>query len=172
MAKKNKKVEKETRRLMEGISAMIKKKGDGYKFKTKNKKKIKVIKKTCVHWKIDKNGHEVPAVEQSKTRPGYWKCKICNAEFPIIPVKEEQYDQACDIILEYVNQMQFWSVKLGGDADDTKMFLQLKKTIPRFKKVAHNIRKNVDRREKLENKRDKADTLSQFDAYGSYSYRG
>ena len=75
MAKKSKKVEKETRRLMEGIADLVKKKGDRYKFKSKNKKVIKKVKRTCVHW-IYRKGKEVPTVIQDPERPGYWKCTI------------------------------------------------------------------------------------------------
>jgi len=170
MAKKSKKVEKETRRLMEGIADLVKKKGDRYKFKSKNKKKIKLVKKTCVHWIIRK-GKEVPTVIQDPNHPGNWKCTICGESFPIKPVTPEEYKAACDTMLAFVNQMQFWSVKLGGDADDTKMFINMKKSIPRFQKVSRQILKHVNQRDAWEKNREQSDVMSQFDAYSGFNYR-
>ena len=67
--------------------------------------------------------------------------------------------------------MQFWSVKLGGDAEDTKMFLKLKEMIPRFEKASRHILKQVNKREALENNRQNSDILAQFDAYTGFNYR-
>jgi len=176
MAKKSKKVEKETRRLMESIADLVKKKGDKYKFKSKNKKVIKKVKKTCVHW-IYRKGKEVPTVIQDPNRSGYWKCKICGASFPIKPLPTEKdskrngYEIAADDMLGLVNQMQFWSVELGGDADDTKMFIRLKEDLPRFAKVSKQILKNVNKRDEMENNRARTDAMSQFDAYSGFGYR-
>lgn len=170
MAKKSKKVEKETRRLMEGIADLVKKKGDRYKFKSKNKKLVKKVKKTCVHWIIRK-GKEVPTVVIDPERSGYWKCTICGESFPIKPVSHDEYVDTCKRTLEFVNQMQFWSVKLGGDADDTKMFIRLKESIPRFEKVSKQILKRVNQREAWEKNREHSDVMSQFDAYSGFNYR-
>lgn len=170
MAKKSKKVEKETRRLMEGIADLVKKKGDRYKFKSKNKKVVKKVKRTCVHWIIRK-GKEVPTVVQDVDNPGNWKCTICGASFPIKPVSYEDYIRTSDHMLEIVNQMQFWSVKLGGDAEDTKMFLRLKESIPRFGKVSKQILKRVNQREAWEKNRERTDVMSQFNAYNGFNYR-
>ena len=170
MSKKSKKVEKETRRLMESIADLVKKKGDRYKFKSKNKKVIKKVKKTCPHWIIRK-GKEVPTVVQDPERSGYWKCTICGESFPIKPATRDEYEAASKQMLEFVNQMQFWSVKLGGDADDTKMFIRLKESIPRFEKVSKQILKRVNQRETWDKNREQADVMSQFDAYSGFNYR-
>lgn len=170
MAKKSKKVEKETRRLMEGIADLVKKKGDRYKFKSKNKKLIKKVKKTCPHWTIRK-GKEVPTVVHDPDHPGNWKCTICHASFPIKPATPDDYVASSNQMLEFVNQMQFWSVKLGGDAEDTKMFIRLKESIPRFQKVSKQILKRVNQRETWEKNREKADVMAQFDAYSGFNYR-
>ena len=169
MAKNSKKVEKETRKLMEGIADLVKKKGDRYKFKSKNKKMVKKARKTCVHWIIRK-GKEVPTVVHDPERPGHWKCTICHASFPVKPVSYDEYVENCNRMLENINQMQFWSVKLGGNADDTKMFLQMKMNIPRFEKVSKQILKRVNQRETWEKNRENTDVMSQFDAYG-FNYR-
>ncbi len=173
MAKKSKKVEKETRRLMEGISDLVKKKGDRYKFKSKNKKVIKKVKRTCVHW-IMRKGKEVPTVIHDPEHPGYWKCTICGASFPIKPPDKDKgdiYHEAVQQMLQFVNQMQFWSVRLGGDADDTKMFLRLKECLPRFEKVSHQILKQVNKRDAWESNRQNSDIMAQFDAYSGFNYR-
>lgn len=165
---KRKRVEKETRKLIESISELIKKKGDGYKFNCK-KKQIKRIKKTCVHWTIRK-GKEVPTVTQD-TNPANWKCTICGATFPIRPATPEEYRNTAKQLLAHVNQLQFWAVKMGGDADDTKLFIQLKQLIPRYMKVQKNIMKAVNKRQEWEDRKSHTDSLSQFDGYSGFNYR-
>lgn len=185
MAKKSKKIEKETRRLIESVTDLVKKKGDGYKFKTKNKKTIKKIKKTCVHWVIRK-GKEFPTVIQDPNDSSYWICTICGARFPVKPVKkvireavpeknipeitENVYAKRADQMLELVNQMQFYSVKLGGDAEDTKMFLRLREALPRFKKVSSQIIKQTNKRDQW-NKKNKTGALNRFNSYSSFNYK-
>lgn len=180
MAKKSKNIEKETRRLIESVSDCIKKKGDRYKFKTKNKKTVKKIKKSCVHWAYRK-GKETPVVYKDPQRPGYWKCPICKVSFPINPLKpyedEENpeimhnpYEEKTTELLELVNQVQFYSVKLGGNADDTKLFLNLKRDLPNFIKAAKHIIKHVEKREKFERNRATASSMSQFDIYEGFTY--
>lgn len=170
MAKKSKKIEKETRRLIEGITDLVKKKGNKYKFKTKNKKQIKRVKRTCPHWNIRK-GKEIPTVVRDKDRPDHWRCIICGATWPVSPGKAEDYDRRVAKMLEHVNQIQFWAVKLGGDAEDTKMFLKLKELLPRFAKVSKQVVKQVNKKNLWETNRQNTDILSQFDAYASFNYR-
>lgn len=169
-AKKSKKVEKETRRLMETVADLVKKKGDRYKFKSKNKKVVKKVKRTCVHWIIRK-GKEVPTVIHDPEHPGNWKCTICGASFPIRPADLNVYFNTTDNMMAFVNQMQFWSVKLGGDAEDTRMFIRLKENLPRFAKVSKQILKRVNQREAWEKNRERSDVMSQFDAYSGFNYR-
>lgn len=170
MAKKSKKVEKETRRLMEGIADLVKRKGDRYKFKSKNKKMIKKVKKTCPHW-IMRKGKETPTVIPDPEKQGYWKCTICGASFPIKPADLDEYRRATNEMLSYVNQMQFWSVKLGGDADDTKMFIRLRQELPRFTKVSKQILKQVNKRDAWENRRERSDIMEQFSDYAGFGFR-
>jgi hypothetical protein len=171
MAKKSKKIEKETRRLIEAVSATIRRKNDRYKFKSKKKKVIKQVKRTCVHWIIRK-GKEVPTVVNDN---GQWKCQVCGATFPIKPLEavngKSAYEIETEKMLALVNQIQFWSVKLGGDAEDTKMFLQLRKMLPRYAKVSKQILKRVNTREEYENRSKSSDIMSQFDAYSGFNYR-
>lgn len=174
MAKKSKKVEKETRRLIEGITDLVKKKGDRYKFKTKNKKAIKKIRKQCPHW-IMRKGKEQPTTIVDPNNSNNWKCAICGTSFPIRPAKVDDdfnaYNDAAERMLQLVNQIQFWAVKLGGDADDTKMFLRLRSDLPRFEKVAKQIIKQVNKREAWEKNRENTDAMSQFNAYAGFNYK-
>ena len=171
MARKSKKVEKETRRLMEGMADLVRKTKKGrYKFRTGKKKQIKKIKRQCVHW-IMRKGRDVPTVQQDPTNPMNWRCAICETSFPVRPATQPEYDEAISKMLGYVNQMQFWSVKMGGDADDTKMFLTLKSLIPRFSKAQRNILKQVNKRQEWEDRKTNSDSLSQFDGYSGINYR-
>lgn len=169
MAKQSKKIEKETRRLIETITDMVKKKGDKYKFKHKNKKTIKKVKKTCVHWIIRKNKPQPLVMNDPEN--GWWRCAVCGARFPVSPFEHDEMEQACNTLLTMVNQMQFWAVKFGGDAEDTKMFLELKKYIPKFDKVSKAITKRLYKRAQWENNRDKTDAMNQFDMYAGFSYK-
>lgn len=170
MAKQSKKVEKETRRLIEGITDLVKKKGDKYKFKSKNKKIVKKVKKTCVHWIIRK-GKPQPTLVHDPDVPGNWKCTICGASFPIRPLDNDEYSEIISRATALVNQMQFWSVKLGGDASDTKMFIRLKENLPRLEKVSKQIIKRLNKREFLENNKNKSDVMAQFSVYDGFNYR-
>lgn len=170
---KSKKVEKETRRLIESISDLVKRKGDRYKFKSKGKKIRKKVRKTCVHW-IMRKGKEIPTVVRDTENPDMWKCAICNATFPIKPLNMENgnaYENETNNMLALVNQMQFWSVRLGGDADDTKMFIKLKELLPRFNQASKAIVKRMNKREEYERNRTQSDVMSQFDDYTGFNYR-
>ena len=173
MAKKSKKIDKETRRMIESISSLVKRKGDRYKFKSKKKKLIKKVKMSCCHWTIRK-GKEVPTTVRDPDRPGYWKCAICGASFPIKPQVMDDgtsaYKETINSAMELINQIQFLSVKLGGDADDTKMFLKLKENLPRFSKVATQIIKRVNKREEFDKRREDGNSMARFDSYSSFGY--
>jgi hypothetical protein len=188
MAKKTK-IEKETRRLIESISELIKRKGNRYKFKVKKKKQVRAIKRTCVHW-IMRKGRPYPALVQSDEHPGKWKCSICGAVFPIKPAREKKkdsdgnilkdsqgnpitinhYEDVANEFLSHINQLQFWSVMMGGDSEDTKMFVQLRKLIPRYMKVQNNISKAMDRKNELENRKRDSETNSAFNNFSNFSY--
>lgn len=170
MSKKNKKVEKETRRLMESVADLVKRKGNGYKFKHKSKKKIRQVKRICPHWIIRK-GENCPTVIADPDRPGYWKCKICKTSFKVKPDPLNEYYEVADRFLEQVNQLQFWSVSMGGDKDDTEMFLRLRSLVPRYCKVAKQIHKRVNQRDAYENNRNRTDALAAFDMYQGFNYQ-
>lgn len=174
MSKKKTKLDKETRQLLESISDLVKKKGNGqYKFKSKSKKAVKKVKRSCVHW-VYRKGKPVPAVIQDPDHPGEWRCRICGATFPIKPLDpidgRSAYNVETKKMLELVDQIAFWSVKLGGDADDTRMFLKLKELLPRFSKVSKQVVKQVNKREQMANS-SKTNSMDQFNAYSSFSYR-
>ena len=170
---KKKKVEKETRRLIEAVSDTIKRRKDGgYKFKSKKKKVVKKIKTSCLHWVIRK-GKEVPCVHQDPDHAGNWKCDICGASFPIRPLDDEQYRKVIDDTLQMINQLQFWSVKMGGNKEDTKLFIQLKKLMKdHFTKSQKHIVKSINKRQSWEDRaKQNSDGLAQFDSYTGFDYR-
>lgn len=168
--KKNKKIEKETRKVIEAISDLVKKKNGSYKFKAGKRKQIKSIKKTCMHWLI-RGGKEVPSVKMDPENPANFKCELCGKSFPIKPLSFEEYDVIADQFEAIVNQAAFYSVRLGGSAEDTKMLLNLKKVTPRFKKIIRNEMKVVNKRQEYEDRKSNSDSISQFGNYASYSYK-
>ena len=180
MSKKSKQVEKETRRLMESISDMVKRRDGKFEFKKKHKKKqLRKMRMTCVHW-IYRKGREIPTVVHDPANPDMWRCTICGARFPVAPLTTDiakfkshatEYDTKVQDMISIINQIQFWSVKLGGDKEDTKMFLELRRLLPRFRKVARNIKKNMIKHESLANNPEKKNIMATFDAYTTYNYR-
>ena len=80
------------------------------------------------------------------------------------------YKETINSAMELINQIQFLSVKLGGDADDTKMFLKLKENLPRFSKVATQIIKRVNKREEFDKRREDGNSMARFDSYSSFGY--
>lgn len=168
--KKSKKIEKETRRLIEGVSDLVKRKGSGYKFRTGKKKQVREIKKTCAHWIIRK-GKEHPTVIVDPENGHNWKCTICNASFPIAPYSKEDNTDLFMTTLARINQLAFYAVQMGGDADDTKVFLRLKKDIVRLEKMQKNITKQLLKRQDYEENRNKADNLAQFGSFAGFNYK-
>ena len=83
----------------------------------------------------------------------------------------DQYQSTTRQVLSYVDQMLFWSVKLGGDMDDTKMFLSLKENLPRFEKVTRTITKRLNKIDSFENNRSKSNALDQFNNYSAFNYK-
>lgn len=170
MAKKCK-VEKETRKLMEAVNDLVKRKGDRFKFKSKNKKLIKKVKRDCVHW-IYRKGKECPTVVHDPEHPENWKCLICGSSFPIVPMNKEAYRDSFDATKAIVDQLLFYSVKLGGDADDTKMFIQLRRNLDASAKAAKAIVKHLNKRDAMERNRQNTDAANNFNCYSGYNYRG
>lgn len=170
MSKKKIKIDKETRKIIEAVSDRIKRKDGVYKIKTKNKKIRKQILRVCTHWVSTKNG-EHPAVVRDPDDSSYWICTICGAKFPVPPLEVEKYEEAVDTLMSYVNQMQLYSVKMGGDEEDTKILQNLKRDLPKFKKLSKNIVKHINEREKFEKNKNNSDATSQFNAYGSWSFK-
>lgn len=169
MAKTSKKnLERETRKFVETVSDLVKKKGSRYKFKAKKSKKtIKKVKQECPHW-IIRNDKLSPTLVQDNEHPGYWRCTICGALFPINPMENHEYENMTDHFISYVDQMFFWAIKCGGDDRDTKMFIQLKRDANRFKKVVPHILKRMKAKDSL-TKHDKRGAMNQFTPYG-YNY--
>jgi len=169
MAKKSK-VEKETRRLMEGMADLVKRKGNRYKFKTGKKKQIRKIKRKCVCWIIRK-GEKCPTVQTDTANPMNWKCTICGSSFPKRPATMEEYFKDINGFISYIDQAKFFSVMMGGNAEDTKLFLRMKSDSIRFRKVLKNVIKNINKRQKWEDRKEKSDSLDQFDSYAGFNYR-
>ena len=169
MAKKCK-IEKETRRLMEAVNDLVKRKGDRFKFKSKNKKLRKKVKRDCVHW-IYRKGKECPTVTHDNANQGNWRCLICDASFPIRPMTKDDYLARFEETKGLVNQLLFYSVKLGGDAEDTKMFIQLRRNLDSCGKAAKAIVKQTNKRDQMERNRQNTDN-SIFSAYNGFNYRG
>jgi hypothetical protein len=169
--KKSRKIEKETRRLIEAMADLVKKSknGDTYKFKSGSKKQIRRMKKTCVHWIIRK-GKETPAVKDDPEKAGYFKCRICGASFPINPLTSNEYREAYQTVLSYINQQQFYSIQMGGDSSDTKRFLRLKEDIPELMKMTDHIVKYMNKWKNWEETKNRENVLSQFKSYSGYSY--
>lgn len=168
--KKSKRIEKETRKVIEAYSDIIKLKKDKYKFKAGKKKEINRMKKSCLHWIIRK-GEERPATEPDSNNPHNWKCGICNKSFPIKPKSFEEYLEVASAFEADVNQLAFYAVKMGATPEDIKILLNFKKSIPEFIKMSRNLTKALNKRQEYEDRKRNSDLgSSQFSDYGSFSY--
>lgn len=163
-------LDKETRKLIESISDVVKYRKGKFKFKAKGKKTVKRIKRSCVHWFFTKKIS--PAVEKHPENPMNWRCKICGASFPIRPGTLQEYREMTNNVISIVNQLQFWSIKMGGDADDTKLFIRLKNDLVKLKRAEKTILNQVNKRQAFESNKNREDgSISQFDDYNGFSYR-
>jgi hypothetical protein len=149
--KKRSKMDKKTRDLIEKVSELVKRKDNKYRLKGK-KKVVRNVKQSCPHW-IFRKRKDVPTVREDRDRPGYWQCLICKRSFPIdpylIPGKDNDVDEIkaiCNQMLELVDHASFYGARMGGDGEDTTMFVQMKRMIPRFEKSARSITKLLDKR--------------------------
>jgi hypothetical protein len=171
MSKKKKgnshKIEKGTRKIIEGISDLIKKTDSG-EFKLKCKKKdAKKILRTCAHWRINKN-KTLPAVVPCKDDASKWQCRICGKRFPINTYSPEEAKERCEEFLEIVNQCFFYSVKMGGDESDTKTFETLKRMVPRFIKIYNNSMKQLRKKQLADDS--KHGLEGDFNSFNIYSH--
>lgn len=171
MAKKKnaKKIEKETRKVIEAISDLVRRKNDTYKFKGK-KKQIKEVRKTCVHWIIRK-GITSPTIMTLDTSPDKWTCKVCKKSFPKAIKEISEYQAIINAFEEIVNQCFFYSVNMGGNSDATKVFLTLKRLLPKYQRITTNLMKRIKKRDTYENRRMNSDIVNQFGNYSAITYK-
>jgi hypothetical protein len=125
-----------------------------------------------------RKGKDTPTVIQDPHNPANWVCTICGVSFPIKPLTKtdgtidyKAYARDMNILLGHINSIQFWAVKMGGDKEDTKLFLDLKNKLPRYMKVQRNVLKQVNKRQAWEERKANTDSLSQFDSYAGFNYR-
>jgi hypothetical protein len=174
------KMDKSVRQLLEANGDMVKKKNGVYRFKSKNKKTLKKIKKNCTHWIIKSSKRGPESTIQRDPSNQYWICTLCGQRFPIKPKEVERdasgqvvfdpYEATINEALEIVNHAMFLSVRAGGDADDMKIMLQMKENLPKLRKIVKRIFKLLRKRNEFEN-RMKANPMDQFSAYGGINYR-
>lgn len=173
MAKKKSKIDKETRRFIEKVSDLIKKRRDDKYVLKGRKKEIREIKKTCLHWEIRKRNKDIPAVRPHPTKEGYWECRICREVFPVGPLDpgdEEQgipheVDLICDKFLGMVNHIVLLAVRMGGDSDDIAKFIKVKRLVPDVAKMSKNICKKLNKRQKYEDNRRNNSAGGRFDSW-------
>lgn len=122
-----------------------------------------------MHWVI-KNGKLKPAVQEDPTHPGMFRCRICGKLFPIAPMVKEELDEACSTFETIVNHAAFYSVLFGGNAEDTKVFINLKKMVPRFAKIAKQEGKALQKRKEFIESRRSLNTEGQFDSFNVINY--
>ena len=169
--KKNaKKVERETRRLIESISELGKYKNNDFKFNKKVKKKtVNAAKRNCLHY-YSKNGRIIPTMTQAGSAPGFRKCRICGAQFKITPPSEENIDIMNATFLSEVDRVAFSAVACGGNKDDLKVCLAIKAALYKFNKIDRNVSKIMRKRSEFQTKREKSPIDDNFHSYAGYDY--
>ena len=100
----------------------------------------------CRHWETRKK-KLLPCVIADKEIPENWKCEFCDASFSIRPVPPLERGKAATALLNQINQVQFWGVKIGDESEIHKETLStLRKLIPEFIKIQKEIYEIVDRK--------------------------
>lgn len=169
--KKIKNLDKETRACIETVSDLFKVKDGEWKVrKGKKGKTKKILRNMCFHWLIRKD-QCTPMVQNDPENPSYWKCR-CGARFKKTPPTEEERQAIIEKFLELVNLIQFFSVNMGGDKEDSALFIKLKKLIPDFEKTAAAVLKAMAKKKDYEENKARTEDLSNFGQYyNDFSYR-
>lgn len=169
MAKSAKNIEKSTRLLIERVTDYTKKKGNRYVISKKKGKKVKkYVHNHCVHWIIRK-GKPVPTLIDDPKNPGNWYCTICHHSFPKRSDGDDQYIKSTRDTLARVHQMQFWAVRLGGDAEDAEVLQRLRRDLPKFEKISKHILKRISQRN-AKDKQKNADSKDPLNFHSDYMY--
>lgn len=169
---KVKNLDKETKQCIETISDLFRNKNGEMKLrKGKKGKTKKILRNMCFHWIIRKD-QCLPLVDNDPEDPNYWLCR-CGAKFRKAPATEEERERIIDEFLSLVNSTQFYSVNMGGDKDDSALFIKLKKLIPDFRRVAKEVSKAIQKRADYEDNKAKSEELDKFGSsfYNDFSYR-
>lgn len=129
----------------------------------------KILREQCAHWSTRKNNKLSPSVSKDDNEQNNWRCNFCGASFPIRPVDLEKRIQTYNDFLEQLNQLQFYSVKLGDDIGQHKeLFSTLKKFLPQYLELQGAVINAVNKRmlyqEKLERSNDKINMNIQYSA--------
>lgn len=162
------KVESKTRSLLELLSSNIKIIDGRYVIKSKNRKRIKKVKATCMHWMYLKDGGgAVPTCV--KTSSNVMKCTVCGAEFPLAPYKPEEAQAIIESIMGIVDQSAFYSIFVGGSSADTKFLLSLRSALKDLSKTNRNVNKLVEEKVYNKSKGADGDIMSDFNNGSSWN---
>ena len=143
------KLDKKTARLLATMGDLLKDTGE-YELRYKGKKKDKKrVKKGCVH-AYTKSGQIRSLITNSTLNPGDKVCRFCDAEFPLIPMKEEEYAAITKQYNRMINQLIYWIVSFGGDSDSLQTLLQVRNQMPKVVKTQMNILKAIMKRKEIE----------------------
>ena len=172
MSKKNKlknnKFEKETRRLLESTSELLRIKDTGeIKFKG-GKKDKKKARRSCLHAYI-KKGELRPLITNSPTQPGEKMCRFCGATFPLVPLTEAEYANIYKSYMSELNQMALWLVSFGGDKECLKLLVNMRTMVPRLEKMRQNMVKEIMKHKEREEKAS-VNKLEEFSGDFNYNY--
>ena len=150
--KKTNRIEKETRKLIETTSDLIRERPDGsFKIKGRKKKEVKNIKLLCPHWIIKKRKERATVIDADE--PGVFQCRLCNAKFWRNPLDNKNIDDICDYASALVHQIGFYMILTGCDTEDAQIITKLKRTLPRFRKMAKNVSRQITRRNDIHKNR-------------------
>lgn len=195
MASTNKKkLDKDLRLLLERITDMVKPTKSGkFKIRKGSRKIVKSIKRNCCHWILVKNKAET-TVQEDPRNPNNWKCGICQASFKKAPYLLSRnpnfnpndcdedneflepgdegytpdYNYIFDEALEATNQILLWEVGMGGNKEDLKIMLTLKRYLPKMKRLSNRVYKAFSTRSS--NKKNKERGADTFDMYRGFMH--
>ena len=154
-------------KFLKGISASLKKKGNGsFKLKTSKKEK-KVLKAGCPHHYLGKKGKPKAALERCGD---IMRCRICGAEINLKFYNDEKINEAVEAITAINNQAKYIAVASGYGSGAADYLGEMGVALSRYPKTYRKLRDSVKKRNKIKNN-NKNKNKSGSSQYGSWSTR-
>lgn len=135
--------------IIDIISKNLNKKG---RIKGKTKKETKALIAMCVHHKKNKNGKVKATTERVNGRK-FIHCTMCNKTINGQLASDEEVAEIMKRPLAMIEQMKFMAASMGADKETMRFVTTLSSLNARAPKVYRDMRKIVEKKSHLKNKK-------------------